>query len=106
MHFAPSLVELNAAVTSPDEAISAAGRMLVEEECATPDYIDAMLTAFREMGPYDPVHIVIVLTRADDGSHITMLPSYSLPASSTSGWVAVHSANRSVTYRRLTSKPT
>lgn len=47
-----SLVELDAHPDDAEHAIRLAGRLLVDGGLATEKYVEAMVTAYRELGPY------------------------------------------------------
>lgn len=46
------LVRLDVTARDAEEAITLAGRLLVDAERVTPAYVEAMLEAFRTLGPY------------------------------------------------------
>lgn len=47
-----SLVLLDVHAQDPEHAITLAGQLLVDGGRAKPDYLDAMVRAYRELGPY------------------------------------------------------
>ena len=47
-----SLVLLGAHADDAEHAIRISGSLLVRAGCATPAYVDAMVAAYRELGPY------------------------------------------------------
>ena len=48
----PTAIELGATVSSPEEAIQMAGNLLVASGGATDAYVEHILQAFKELGPY------------------------------------------------------
>ncbi|PKR83432.1 PTS sugar transporter subunit IIA [Heyndrickxia camelliae] len=64
-----NLVEFNVDVTSPDEAIRAAGKLLVGEGLVEEGYVDAMVQSYHENGPYFVLAPQIALphARPEDG---------------------------------------
>ncbi|GGE53315.1 PTS sugar transporter subunit IIA [Pullulanibacillus camelliae] len=64
-----NLVELDAAVTSPDEAIQTAGNLLVEEGLVEEQYVEAMVQSYHKNGPYFVLAPQIALphARPEDG---------------------------------------
>lgn len=70
MHFMEKkLVSLDVEVKDAEEAIRAAGRLLVDSGAAESSYVEAMLTAFRDKGPYIVIapHIALPHAKAENG---------------------------------------
>lgn len=70
MHFMEkNLVSLDVEVKDAEEAIRAAGRLLVDSGAAESSYVEAMLTAFRDKGPYIVIapHIALPHAKAENG---------------------------------------
>lgn len=63
------LVDLNVNAEAPEEAIRAAGRLLVKAEAVSPEYVDAMVRNYREHGPYFVLapHLALPHARPEDG---------------------------------------
>ncbi|GIP33836.1 PTS sugar transporter subunit IIA [Paenibacillus sp. J2TS4] len=63
------LISLDAAATSAEEAIRAAGQLLVDSGAAESSYIEAMLASYRDKGPYFVLapHIALPHAKAEDG---------------------------------------
>lgn len=66
-----SLISMDVEAKDAQEAIRAAGQLLVEIGAAEDSYVEAMLTAFQEQGPYIVVapHIAIPHAKAESGVH-------------------------------------
>ncbi|MEK5393926.1 PTS sugar transporter subunit IIA [Margalitia sp. FSL K6-0131] len=64
-----NLVEFDVDVTSPDEAIRAAGRLLVGEGLVEENYVEAMVQSYHKNGPYFVLAPQIALphARPEDG---------------------------------------
>jgi|SRR5699024_426210 len=64
-----SLIKLGAEVQTAEEAIREAGNLLLKEGMIDQSYIDAMLKAYKENGPYFVLapHIAIPHARPEDG---------------------------------------
>ena len=64
-----SLVELDVEVTSSNEAIEAAGALLVNEKAVDQTYVEAMLQSYQKNGPYFVLAPKIALphARPEDG---------------------------------------
>lgn len=52
MLFDDSMVRLDAPATDPDTAVRLAGSLLVDAGAATSAYVEAMVTALHDLGPY------------------------------------------------------
>ncbi|MDN4075931.1 PTS sugar transporter subunit IIA [Fictibacillus terranigra] len=63
------LVNLDVSVSSAEEAIRMAGRLLVEDDLADPRYVDAMVDSYKINGPYFVLSPQIALphARPEDG---------------------------------------
>ncbi|MFB5677962.1 PTS sugar transporter subunit IIA [Paenibacillus terreus] len=59
-----SLISLDMEVKDAEEAIRAAGRLLVDSGAAENSYVEAMLAAFRDKGPYIVIAPRIALPHA------------------------------------------
>ncbi|MFZ3151200.1 MAG: PTS sugar transporter subunit IIA [Anaerolineaceae bacterium] len=46
------LIELDCHAATPEDAIRAAGNLMVNEGAVTPQYVEAMILAYHELGPY------------------------------------------------------
>jgi len=64
-----SLIKIGAEVETADEAIKEAGEMLVQGGVVDATYVDAMISAYKENGPYFVLapHIAIPHARPEDG---------------------------------------
>src|SRR5699024_1469405 len=64
-----SLIKIGAEVETVDEAIKEAGEMLVQGGVVDATYVDAMISAYKENGPYFVLapHIAIPHARPEDG---------------------------------------
>ncbi|MFB6466394.1 PTS sugar transporter subunit IIA [Cytobacillus sp. Hz8] len=65
-----NLVEFDVDVTSPDEAIQAAGKLLVQEGLVEEKYVEAMVQSYHKNGPYFVLSPQIALphARPEDGA--------------------------------------
>ncbi|MFD0870059.1 Ascorbate-specific phosphotransferase enzyme IIA component [Chlamydia abortus] len=65
----PSLISLDVEAKNAEEAIRAAGRLLVDSGAAKNSYIEAMLASYREKGPYFVLapRIALPHAKAEDG---------------------------------------
>jgi PTS system ascorbate-specific IIA component len=63
------LVAMNVELSSPEEAIQAAGQLLVNENLVEASYVDAMIQSFHKNGPYFVLAPQIALphARPEDG---------------------------------------
>jgi ascorbate PTS system EIIA or EIIAB component len=64
-----NLVALDVAATSAENAIRAAGKLLVEENLVEARYLDAMVDSYKENGPYFVLapYIALPHARPEDG---------------------------------------
>jgi PTS system ascorbate-specific IIA component len=64
-----NLVAIDVDISSPEEAIEAAGQLLVNEKLVEASYIDAMIQSFHKNGPYFVLAPQIALphARPEDG---------------------------------------
>ncbi|MGI2329206.1 PTS sugar transporter subunit IIA [Planococcus sp. YIM B11945] len=64
-----NLVALDVAAATPEEAIRAAGGLLVSEQLAEPRYVEAMIESYQKNGPYFVLAPQIALphARPEDG---------------------------------------
>ncbi len=62
-------VRARVGASSWEDAARAAGELLVAAGCVEPRYVEAMMSVFREMGPYAVIApgIVLLHARPDDG---------------------------------------
>lgn len=69
--FDKSLVTLDIEVKDAEEAIRGAGQLLVDSGAAETTYVEAMLAAYREKGPYIVIapHIALPHAKAESGVH-------------------------------------
>ncbi|MCP1310738.1 PTS sugar transporter subunit IIA [Paenibacillus tyrfis] len=65
------LIDLEVEVQSAEEAIRAAGSLLVSGGAADASYVEAMVQAYRDKGPYFVLapHIALPHAKAEDGVH-------------------------------------
>ncbi len=64
-----SLVALDVDANTPEEAIKAAGKLLVDANLAEDRYVEAMIHSYHENGPYFVLapHIALPHSRPEDG---------------------------------------
>ncbi|MFF3924866.1 PTS sugar transporter subunit IIA [Paenibacillus lactis] len=69
--FDKSLVTLDIDVKDAEEAIRGAGQLLVDSGAAEASYVEAMLAAYREKGPYIVIapHIALPHAKSESGVH-------------------------------------
>lgn len=69
--FDKSLVSLDLEANDAEEAIRYAGQLLVNSGSAGEEYVEAMLNAYREKGPYIVIapHIALPHAKAESGVH-------------------------------------
>lgn len=69
MYLEENLVALDVEVSSAEEAIRAAGKLLVEGGAVDSEYIEAMIRSFKENGPYFVLapNIALPHARPEDG---------------------------------------
>lgn len=69
--FDKSLVSLDIEVNDAEGAIRSAGQLLVDSGSAEEEYVEAMLAAYRERGPYIVIapHIALPHAKAESGVH-------------------------------------
>ncbi|WP_374020126.1 PTS sugar transporter subunit IIA [Paenibacillus thiaminolyticus] len=65
----PGLIELDAKAKDAEEAIRAAGQLLVDSGAAEDSYIEAMVESYREKGPYFVLapHIALPHAKPESG---------------------------------------
>jgi len=64
-----SLIRLDEYAEKPEDAIRIAGELIVENGGATKEYVEAMINAYHDLGPYIVLapHIAIPHARPEDG---------------------------------------
>lgn len=65
------MIDLAANAATPEEAIRAAGRLLVESGAAEDSYVEAMVASYEAKGPYFVLapHIALPHAKTEDGVH-------------------------------------
>ncbi len=68
-YITPELIELQVQAQDWQEAVRAGGRLLVESEICEPRYVDAMVAAVEDLGPYMVLApgIALAHARPEDG---------------------------------------
>jgi PTS system ascorbate-specific IIA component len=66
-----NMIALDVEAETPEQAIRAAGDLLVASGAAEPSYVDAMIESYRTKGPYFILapHIAIPHAKTEDGVH-------------------------------------
>ena len=68
-YISPDLIELQVETANWEEAVRAGGKLLFDHDLCEPGYIDAMVQAVRDMGPYMVLApgIALAHARPEDG---------------------------------------
>ena len=68
-YISPDLIELQVETANWEEAVRAGGKLLLDHDLCEPGYIDAMVQAVRDMGPYMVLApgIALAHARPEDG---------------------------------------
>lgn len=69
-YFSKDLVALDIKARTPEEAIRRTGDLLVRAEKASPEYVDAMVGAYDELGPYIVVAPHVALPHSRPGDYV------------------------------------